>query len=104
MPKTPPKHAAPTLGRDAIHVQEANRTRQRTYDRQWQKLRAAHLALHPLCEHCLLEGKLIEANEVDHIEPVKAAPHRRLDPTNLQSLCKPCHSRKTAAENAGRYV
>lgn len=53
----------------------------------WRKLRAAHLERNPWCCRC---GRA--AQEVDHIVPRRVAPERRLDPTNLQSLCTPCHS------------
>ncbi|WP_028030525.1 HNH endonuclease [Gemmobacter nectariphilus] len=53
----------------------------------WRKLRAAHLAAHPRCCRCGAP-----AAEVDHVVPRREAPDRRLDPTNLQSLCTPCHS------------
>ncbi|MCB1489032.1 MAG: HNH endonuclease [Bauldia sp.] len=38
------------------------------------------------------------ATEVDHIRPVRDAPEFAYDLENLQSLCGPCHSRKTIAE------
>lgn len=70
----------------------------RGYDADWRKLRAAHLKAHPRCVRC---GD--PARDVDHIEPIRVAPLRRLDPGNLQSLCKPCHSRaKQSEERRGR--
>lgn len=36
--------------------------------------------------------------EVDHIEPVRSAPERAFDVTNLQTLCAACHTRKTRLE------
>lgn len=39
-------------------------------------------------------GWLIPATEVDHID----GDNTNDDPSNLQSLCKPCHSRKTVEE------
>lgn len=36
--------------------------------------------------------------EIDHIKPVRLAPERAFDPTNLQALCGPCHTRKTRLE------
>lgn len=42
---------------------------------------------------------MVPGNEVDHIVPIKVAPDRRLDPTNLQTMCKPHHSAKTWREN-----
>lgn len=38
---------------------------------------------------------------MDHVVPVRVAPDRRLDPTNLRTLCAPCHARKTAREDGG---
>ncbi len=36
--------------------------------------------------------------EVDHIEPVRDAPERAFDLDNLQTLCGPCHGKKTRRE------
>ncbi len=55
----------------------------------WRKLRAEHLKRHPNCAIC---GVREESMEVDHIVPRRVAPERRLDPTNLQTLCKFHHS------------
>ena len=57
----------------------------------WRRLRAVILGERPLCQHCLDRGVIEPATEVDHVDN---------DPTDnrpeaLQSLCKPCHSRKT---------
>lgn len=69
----------------------------RGYDQEWQQLSAAHLKAHPWCAcGC---GK--RATDVDHIVPVRLAPHRRLDPTNLRSFAHGCHSRKTNREDGG---
>lgn len=55
----------------------------------------------PLCEDCLLEGLHTPAKDVDHVIPVRQRPDLRLVLSNLRSLCKPHHSRKTAKENGG---
>ena len=60
-------------------------------------MRRWFLARHPLCAHCLKRGFTTPATEVDHIKPLRQGG-ARLDQTNLQSLCKPCHSRKTRQE------
>jgi 5-methylcytosine-specific restriction endonuclease McrA len=39
--------------------------------------------------------RAVPATEVDHIVDIVDAPHLRLEHSNLQSLCKPCHSAKT---------
>ena len=36
--------------------------------------------------------------EVDHIKAVRNAPHLAFDKGNLQTLCGPCHTRKTRLE------
>ncbi|WP_412773982.1 HNH endonuclease signature motif containing protein [Nitrobacter sp.] len=64
---------------------------QRGYDSSWGKLRASWLAKHPVCVDCGGAASL-----VDHIQSIRRAPHRRLDVTNLQSMCATCHGRKTA--------
>lgn len=62
----------------------------------WVRLRRAVLARDEhLCVLHRQKGQLVAANEVDHIIPRRRAPEREYDMTNLQSLCRGCHSRKT---------
>ena len=63
------------------------------YGRAWRRLREEQLCEEPWCQ---AEGCDEPANEVDHI--VRKAEGGTDDAGNLQSLCKPCHSRKTARE------
>ena len=74
------------------------------YNRQWWKrLRLLKLAQDPLCELCQRQGKATPATEVDHRTPIEqGGPARDYD--NLASMCKPCHSAKTAAEQTGRLI
>jgi 5-methylcytosine-specific restriction enzyme A len=69
--------------------------RARGYDGEWERLRAEHLAEEPYCRRCAARGIERLAQTVDHIETIREAPERRLDPSNLQSLCWPCHNSKT---------
>ena len=71
----------------------------RGYDWAWRKLRQQHMAWFPLCEHCEREGKVVQGEEVDHIIPFNG-PHDplRLTASNLQTLCRSCHRRKTLAD------
>ena len=68
------------------------------YDGTWRDLRATVLASEPICRRCRNEW----ATNVDHIEPLRVAPARRLDMTNLQPLCDECAKRKNA-EDAERW-
>lgn len=66
------------------------------YGRAWQRIRLAFLRANPLCVHCLEAGMTTAATEVDHILRLKRGGTN--DFTNLQALCKPCHTRKTRHE------
>lgn len=88
---------------------------ERGYGHRWRKARETFLRRNPLCVHCIREGMVIAATEVDHIVPprFKAAMDsgsaRRIamatalfwDSQNWQALCKPHHSTKTATEDGG---
>lgn len=94
-----PCRAAMTKERAKAYDAARGSRHERGYDNQWQRLRDMHLSENPLCEHCLQEDETVTvAVDVDHVEPITVAPHRRLDPTNLQSLCRHHHNLKTASE------
>ena len=78
---------------------DANRPNayRRGYDKRWARLRIMVLRREPICRIC---GKA-EATEVDHI--VTKARGGDDSYANLQGLCKPCHSRKTATEDGGGW-
>lgn len=63
----------------------------RGYDATWRKVRLAHLMANPVC---VVPGCGKSAVDVDHIVPHQDGGGR-LDPSNLQSFCHSCHSRKT---------
>lgn len=73
----------------------------RGYGWRWQKLRNRYIAQHPVCEKCRENGVIRMATDVDHIIPHRGAPALLYDEGNLQSLCKSCHSEKTAREDGG---
>jgi 5-methylcytosine-specific restriction protein A len=68
---------------------------QRGYDADWRRMRLVVLREEPVCRIC----RRALSGEADHIIPI-AAGGGRLDRKNLQGLCKPCHSRKTATEDS----
>ena len=74
-------------------------SKQRGYDQAWKRLRRSHLQQEPLCQDCLKEGFVNGTNlEVDHIIPIGVRPDLRLEPSNLQTLCRSHHKRKTDRE------
>jgi 5-methylcytosine-specific restriction endonuclease McrA len=92
----------------------------RGYDYAWQKLRAKHLAEHPHCVYCLRDLGMTDmspadvvltcaergvaeplGNIGDHIVPHRGNDNLRLDPGNVQTLCKPHHDgEKASSERA----
>ena len=98
MPKSPNSHRQNITM--PVHGKQRKTANRRGYDATWQKLRLIVLADEPLCRSCKKEDRLIEAREVDHIIPMSNGG-ARLDRNNLQSLCKSCHSKKTANEDGG---
>ena len=70
----------------------------RFYDKAvWHKARRIQLADEPLCRLCAASGRTVPANDVDHIVPISLGG-AELDPDNLRSLCRPCHSKVTARQ------
>jgi 5-methylcytosine-specific restriction enzyme A len=64
-------------------------TRKRGYGGLWPKVRLQVLRRdRGICHVCGLPG----ADTVDHLEPISAAPHLRLDPLNLKAAHRGCNS------------
>ena len=64
-------------------------------DKRWPALRqAARRRDDWKCVQCGHRGRI----EVDHIRPVRDAPELAFELSNLQCLCRQCHSRKTRIE------
>lgn len=68
---------------------------QRGYDARWRRFRLHFLAHNPMCQ---APGCPYPANEVDHVIPHRGDQVLFWDETNMQALCKACHSAKTARE------
>jgi len=65
-----------------------------------QDLRPAQLLREPFCRECARQGIRTRATVVDHVKPHLGDWLLFVDPGNHQSLCKRCHDRKTALEQA----
>jgi len=68
---------------------------------RWRKLSAAHKRKEPLCRECKERGVVTAAEYTDHIVPIREGGSK-WDSSNYQSLCSPCHSRKSGEENRRR--
>jgi 5-methylcytosine-specific restriction protein A len=83
-------------------VYQAHAERSPLYNtRTWQKVRAAQLAREPLCAACMKQGVMTAATVCDHIVAVRDGADFYA-PGNYQSLCAPCHHRKSAREGHQR--
>lgn len=78
----------------------------------WRRKRASFVREHPLCLHCLKEGKHTPTQEIDHIKPINPANAydtqngrfgQPLDDNNLQPLCTSCHMKKTGKQKGKEY-
>ncbi|WP_081280931.1 HNH endonuclease signature motif containing protein [Stenotrophomonas maltophilia] len=106
MPTRPPQHRAagwrPYKETTAQVRKRQARRALPTNCSLWRRLRAVVLAREPLCRCCAGQGRAGQgrvrpATEVDHID---GDDSNNAD-SNLQPLCRPCHSAKTARENGG---
>ncbi|MBD6961599.1 HNH endonuclease signature motif containing protein [Vibrio parahaemolyticus] len=90
--------------RSREHAKKRARTSARRYEdkyksfygsQAWRDLRLLKLKRDPLCEDCKANGFLREGYDVDHVVEIKDDFSRRLDITNLRTLCRSCHVTKT---------
>ena len=72
----------------------------RGYNSKWRRLSKAYLHKHPMCVHCMQQGRYVPATVVDHIIPHRGNPTLMWDESNWQALCKPCHDKKTGNEDS----
>jgi 5-methylcytosine-specific restriction protein A len=72
------------------------KVRQKFYsEKPWKDMRAYILNRDKTCKICSTEEHPVMSEEIDHIEDISERPDLRLDPSNLQGLCKSCHSKKS---------
>jgi 5-methylcytosine-specific restriction protein A len=93
-------------GKCDLHKKNDDRVRgtrtERGYNNRWLKARETYLRRSPLCVKCKEAGRLTPARIVDHIIPHNGDQDLFWDSeNNWQSLCRSCHSRKTASEDGG---
>ena len=64
---------------------------------EWKKLRNQYMQHNPFCELCDKRGVVEAGHTVDHIKEIQDGGEK-LEWSNLQTLCEPCHKIKTGQE------
>tara|TARA_R100001594_G_scaffold95831_2_gene130128 strand:+ start:323 stop:673 length:351 start_codon:yes stop_codon:yes gene_type:complete len=109
MPKLPDKKKRPWIPRRKKKVDILNVNKSRAgsdmrefyNSRAWRSLRNYKIQMNPCCENCEKKGLTEPGKEVDHIIAIKDGG-TRLGIHNLQTLCRSCHSSKSAKEREAR--
>lgn len=85
--------------KNAVRIRRERIDRTAEYDSRWRKFSAEYRKQNPFCVECLRVGAYNSQHlHVDHIIPLELAPQRKYDVSNVQVLCRSCHSKKTAKE------
>jgi 5-methylcytosine-specific restriction protein A len=90
-------------GRCQAHASRAARLQHETYarvhrwyvSRRWHYLRLDVLRDEPFCRACRAQGLKVLTVDIDHIRKHDGDQSLFWDRTNLQGLCKRCHTVKT---------
>lgn len=69
----------------------------------WTAIRARQLSVNPLCAACKLEGRITQANHVDHLFAWAAIGKQAFTRNRFQSLCESHHGVKTGLEKRGVF-
>ena len=67
-------------------------------DWAWSRFARSYRQRHPLCAACERQCRVTASEQVDHIVPLSVWTGGKYDESNLQALCRTCHSRKTVHE------
>lgn len=109
-----PTPGCPTLtlgGRCPDCTQQASKgrgsARAKGYDARWERTKRAYLQAFPWCEcdDCLALPPILRpwASEVDHRDGLGPNGPRGHDWSNLRSMTKACHSKRTARDQPGGW-
>ena len=68
-------------------------SRQRGYDRRWNKIAEIHKHKQPLCQVCEAEGRTTIATISHHVEAVSKGGEVHVGDEELVAVCAQCHQR-----------
>jgi 5-methylcytosine-specific restriction protein A len=92
---------------DHAPIQKTSKTREAFNapykSKAWAAIRARQLSREPLCAACKLEGRINQANHVDHVFPWAAIGEQAFTRNLFQSLCPECHGIKSGLEKRGLF-
>jgi hypothetical protein len=69
----------------------------------WSVIRKGQLSIMPLCQACLNDGRVIQADHVDHLFAWAHVGPAAFKRNIFQSLCAECHGVKSSFERKGIY-
>lgn len=96
MPKLPQSKRRPWMPKKKVHTRQVDNSK--FYNsKQWRATRNFYIQANPLCEQCERDGIITGGQCVDHIIPITKGGHQT-DYSNLQTLCNPCHAKKSSRE------
>lgn len=78
-------------------------SRERGIDERWLALRAEHFRRDPWCVRCRAEGRRTPAAILHHIVEHRGDEALRLDPTNVEGLCRSHHQLEHARRGLPGY-
>ena len=93
-------------GKDTYKAKTTEERRQfnSMYDEPfWKRHRVTQLSRQPLCQACMVEGRIGMANHVDHLFSWSKLNRDAFFRNVWQSLCVEHHSHKTSLEHQGIY-
>lgn len=89
----------------SVMVTQDRREFNRKYsDSAWDSIRNRQLSTQPLCQSCLVEDRVTQANHVDHVFPWRQLGNYAFRQNVFQSLCAECHGIKTGMERKGVFL
>jgi 5-methylcytosine-specific restriction protein A len=89
-------------GKDTIRGKANRKEFNAMYQKRfWDSLRRIRISQNPLCQRCMVTGKVASATVVDHVFPWAKLDQQAFYKNHFQCLCRDCHTTKTLFEQKG---